>query len=71
MVNEGLTQSRMARPIDSSIRYCFISRPGGVGMVYDWDGYRAKRLRLMRLATAFAIGLAVPVAITVWQLYLA
>ena len=39
---------------------------GGTGMAYEWDPRRARRARLMRFATAFAIGasaLTVPVAV--------
>jgi len=36
-------------------------------MVYDWDGQRTRRMHLMRLATAVAIGLAVPLVITAWS----
>jgi hypothetical protein len=39
-------------------------------MTYDWEGYRTRRARLLRFASALAVGLAVPVAITAWQIYL-
>lgn len=38
-------------------------------MAYDWDGYRTRRSRFMRFASAVAFGLAVPLVITVWQVY--
>jgi hypothetical protein len=36
-------------------------------MVYDWNGQKTRRLNLIRLATAVAFGLAVPLAITAWS----
>ena len=47
------------------ITHAFLAR-GGTGMSYEWDPRRARRARLMRIATAFAIGasaLTVPVAV--------
>jgi hypothetical protein len=35
-------------------------------MVYDWNGRRTRRMQLMRLATAIAVGLALPLAIAAW-----
>jgi hypothetical protein len=35
-------------------------------MVYDWDGRRTWRIQLMRLVTAIAVGLAVPLLILAW-----
>jgi hypothetical protein len=35
-------------------------------MVYDWDGRRTRRIQLMRLATAIAFGLSLPLAIAAW-----
>jgi hypothetical protein len=35
-------------------------------MIYDWDGRRTRRIKLMRLATAIAIGLSVPLMIAAW-----
>lgn len=39
-------------------------------MVYDWDGHRTRRIRLLRFATAVAFGLAIPLAATAWSNYL-
>lgn len=35
-------------------------------MVYDWDRRRRRRIQLMRLVTAVAFGLVVPLAIAAW-----
>lgn len=40
-------------------------------MTYDWEGNRTRRARLMRLASAVAVALAVPLIIAMWQGYLA
>lgn len=39
-------------------------------MTYDWEGYRTRRARFMRFASAIAFGLAVPLAVTAWQVYI-
>jgi hypothetical protein len=33
-------------------------------MTYDWDGQRARRMMMLKLATAGAAGLSVPLAIS-------
>lgn len=35
-------------------------------MTYDWDGQRARRMMMDKLATAVAAGLSVPLAISLW-----
>lgn len=35
-------------------------------MTYDWDGQRTRRIVAVKLMTAVAIGLSVPLAVTLW-----
>jgi hypothetical protein len=35
-------------------------------MTYDWDGNRTRRLMALKLLTAVAAGLSLPLALTVW-----
>lgn len=35
-------------------------------MTYDWDGQRTRRIATFKLMTAVAIGLSVPLAVTLW-----
>ena len=36
-------------------------------MTYDWDGRRTRRLQAWKLATAMAVILLVPSALTAWS----
>ena len=38
-------------------------------MTYDWEGYRTRRARLMRVVSVVIVTLAVPIGITAWQFY--
>lgn len=35
-------------------------------MTYDWEGQRTRRIRVVRLLTAVAVGLAFPLLWTAW-----
>lgn len=35
-------------------------------MTYDWDGQRTRRLIAFKLITAVAVGISVPLAVTLW-----
>lgn len=35
-------------------------------MTYDWDGQRTRRMIAFKLATAIAIGISLPLAVTLW-----
>lgn len=35
-------------------------------MTYDWDGQRTRRTMALKLMTAVAIGLSLPLVVTVW-----
>jgi len=36
-------------------------------MTYDWDGQRTRRNQALKLVTAIAVGLMVPLVITAWS----
>ncbi len=51
--------------VDSTAFECFICPPGGTCMAYEWDYRRARRVRLLKMASALALtasALSVPVA---------
>jgi hypothetical protein len=35
-------------------------------MTYDWDGQRTRRMVAFKFMTAVALGLSVPLAVTLW-----
>jgi hypothetical protein len=35
-------------------------------MTYDWDGQRTRRMAAFKFMTAIAVGLSVPLAVTLW-----
>ena len=53
------------RPIDSSAPVCLIALLEDT-MVYDRDGQRTLKIQLLRLGAAVTLGLAIPLAITIW-----
>ena len=55
--------------IDSNLSGCLISNNGGIGMGYDWDGHKTRKIRLARLVAAMAIGVTLPLLVSVWSAY--
>lgn len=41
--------------------------PREMTMTYDWEGPRTRRVMAFKLMTAVAVGLSVPLALTVWS----
>ena len=36
-------------------------------MTYDWEGRYTRRVQVLKLATAIAVGLTIPLAVTAWS----
>lgn len=51
--------------VDSPSRLCLSMSKGEI-MTYDWDGQRTRRLIAFKLITAVAVGISVPLAVTLW-----
>lgn len=67
--SEDLTRSSWlpcTRAIDSPSPIC-LSVSKGEKMTYDWDGQRTRRAMAFKLMTAVAVGLSVPLAVTIWS----